>query len=332
MKTGELGAHCARAKTRVWLPGKRCLFDLSKVGATLAAAGFLLAGCSGGPPTLAGPKRINPAIEEVAGVQELFADMKKVWPAYLKAPPENRTAARNEIIAARMYAIDINYTEYERALNAEGKTTEFWAKVASSTLTTIATAVPVSQTIRGLNAIAHGTDLAASAYNDAFFRQQLLQNLTTSMRAARHDRRAVIRNRMACSSDIYPLGIALSDIESYYRAGTIESGIIRLTRTNTNDEKKAKNNDDTAGATANSEAKKKQQVAETSDAAADAAKTEVNRSGCNVQNIRAFYLETGDDAETAFLPTKKTIVRRSPPASPPANTATTSKGIAAPNG
>ena len=81
MKTGELGAHCARAKTRVWLPGKRCLFDLSKVGATLAAAGFLLAGCSGGPPTLAGPKRINPAIEEVAGVQELFADMKKVWPA-----------------------------------------------------------------------------------------------------------------------------------------------------------------------------------------------------------------------------------------------------------
>jgi hypothetical protein len=59
----------------------------------------------------------------------------------------------------------------------------------------------------------------------------------TAMRAARHERRAIIRTRMQCPANVYPLGLALSDVESYYRAGTIESGLIRLNRTVSSDER-----------------------------------------------------------------------------------------------
>lgn len=217
-------------------------------------------------------------------------------------------------MAARMYAIDVNYTEYEHALNVEGQTVEFWAKLGSGTLSTIATAVPVAQTVRGLNAVAQGVTLGESAYTDSFFRKYMTQNLIASMRAARHERRAVIRSRMTCGTEIYPLGLAMSDIESYYRAGNIETGMLRLSRTSTSDEQKAKSNDDVAGATAPAMAKNIQARTNAMTAVADANKGTDNACGTDRMSSLMLDSDFGDDISTNVKPSR--MVARKPKAIP----------------
>src|SRR5262249_10887999 len=153
------------------------------------------------------------------------------WSNYLTA--SDRGSYRNEVIAARMYAIDVNYTKFENALNAETQSVEFWTNLVSGSLTIASGVVPVEQTMRWMNAVATGTKGLQAAYSDAFLRKKLMEALITTMRAARHEQRAVIRTRLTCASTIYPFGLAMSDVESYSRAGTIETAIMRLAQTTT---------------------------------------------------------------------------------------------------
>jgi hypothetical protein len=213
-------------------------------------------------------------------------------------------------MAARMYAIDVNYTDFEHNLSVEGESVEFWSRFGSSTLTTIAGAVPVTQTVKGLNAIANGVNLGQSAYSDAFFRKRLIETLIASMRAARNERRAVIRTRMTCSADLYPLGLAFEDVESYYRAGTIETGSMRLTQNVTSDEKKTKSNDDVAGATAPKDAKDKETKAQSATAEADAAKGAAP-TACDPMRIASTF-EDPPEAFTSLSSSR--YASRKPPA------------------
>jgi hypothetical protein len=50
---------------------------------------------------------------------------------------------------------------------------------------------------------------------------------------------------MYCSVSAYPIGFALSDLESYYRAGTFQTGLIRLMQTVSKAETDAKATQDT---------------------------------------------------------------------------------------
>jgi hypothetical protein len=180
----------------------------------------------------------------------------------------------------------------------------------------VATAVPVAQTVRGLNAVAHGVDLATSAYDDAFFRKQLTQNLIASMRAARHERRAALRGRMTCGADVYPLGLALSDTESYYRAGAIETGLMRLARTATNDEQKAKTKDDVSGATAAPVAKATQQKADAAVAVAEANTAAVK--ACRNDVIADGIIDDSDsnDAMMRVVPSRALAAKPKPNSTP----------------
>ena len=278
----------------------------------LTLIGLLTSGCWG-PPTVRGPDRLFAPTAETGAMQGLFSDTGQAWKSYLRVEDSKRKGYRNEIMAARMYAVDVNYTEYEHALNVEGQTVEFWAKLGSGTLSTIATAVPVAQTIRGLNAVAQGVTLGESAYTDTFFRKFMTQNLIASMRAARSERRAVIRSRMTCGAEIYPLGLALSDIESYYRAGSIETGMLRLSRTSTSDEHKAKSNDDVAGATAPPVAKEIQARTNAMTAVADANKGTDNACGSN--NISSLLLDDSG-SEMSVLSNPSRLAVRKPKATP----------------
>jgi hypothetical protein len=238
---------------------------------------FTASGCQGMPPTVEGPKRLVSVEEELGGLSQ--ESLSRMFAGYLNAPPGRQSSLRNEMVSARMYAIDLYYDEYEHGLNVEGQSVEFWARIAKGTMAGVASVTTVDSTVKALNAAINGTDVALGTYNDTFFRKQLIQNLMTAMRAARHERRAVIRTRMECPINLYPLGVALSDVESYYRAGTIESGLIRLNRTVSHDERTAKGSDDTSGATASPQAKADAQTAKVAMENADASKTDT--SACN---------------------------------------------------
>ena len=67
-----------------------------------------------------------------------------------------------------------------------------------------------------------------------------MQNVQTQMRANRNDQAALIYANMQCPIERYPVGMALSDLESYYRAGTLTSGLVNLSRTVTKAETDSK--------------------------------------------------------------------------------------------
>lgn len=169
------------------------------------------------------------SIEEEAtdirtGIEHLAADFKA-----LSKKEQRRT--RNEIITARKYAIDMQYTKYEAALIHEAQATDFGAKAASLALGTTAGFVPVAHTSRMLAGIGTGVSSLDTAYNEKVLRAQLVQSVLSSMRTARHERAAVIYANMRCSIKTYPIAMALSDLESYYRAGTFHAGLIKLSQT-----------------------------------------------------------------------------------------------------
>lgn len=254
---------------------------------------FLTAGCWS-PPTVAGPDRLYDTSIEMTSLQQFSKLTGDNWREYLNTPDKGRMGIRNEMMAARMYAIDVNYTKYEHELSIEGQSVEFWTKLGSNTLTAATAAVPAVSTVKQLNAIATGLNLASSTYTDAYFRKQLIENLVAAMRAARHERRAVIRSRMTCPTAFYPFGLGMSDVESYFRAGSVESGILRLTQAITAEEKKAKGADDVAGPTATPEAKKSQKDAVKTAATADADKGD--KSACGTDLIASILAETDPDS------------------------------------
>lgn len=138
---------------------------------------------------------------------------------------------RNNIITARKYAIDVQYSEYEAGVIHEAELTDFAAKAASIGLTQTASLIPVAHTARMLTQIATGVDSLDSAYNEKVLRAQLIQNILASMRIARYNQAAVIYANMKCNTTQYPLPMALSDLELYYRAGTVPTGLVKLTQT-----------------------------------------------------------------------------------------------------
>lgn len=197
----------------------------------------LLAGCAGSfkPPT-----RLEDADTEMKQIVK-FTKLELPKAALAAQTTEE---ARNNIISARMYAIDVRYTEYETALTQEGQGVDFAAKAANLALTGTATLIPVQQTARLLNGIATGVSSLDDAYNAKILRAQLIQNIQAAMRIGRHQQAAVIYANMKCPIDKYPLPMALSDLEAYYRAGTVTAGLIKLTQTVTKAEKDAKAGED----------------------------------------------------------------------------------------
>ncbi|WP_128971389.1 hypothetical protein [Bradyrhizobium tropiciagri] len=152
----------------------------------------------------------------------------------------DQVAARNNMIAARMYVIDMEYTQYEGQLMHEGQAVDFSTKLTSGVLTTTAGLIGNLGTSHALAETATLINGLDSAYNDKILKSQIIQNVMSAMRTARHDQAAVIYANMYCPVSVYPIGFALSDLETYYRAGTFQTGLIKLTQTVTKAESDAK--------------------------------------------------------------------------------------------
>ncbi|MBS0535294.1 MAG: hypothetical protein JSR72_14645 [Proteobacteria bacterium] len=191
------------------------------------------------PSSLGGPERLVPVSTEMALIRnELYPEQAdgSESGSRRRAMNPSATAAvnaaeRNRFITARKYAIDVQYSEYEGSIIREAELTDFGAKVATIALTQTASLIPVAHTARLLTQISTGVDSVDSAYNEKILRAQLIQNILASMRIARYNQAAVIYANMYCDESVYTLPMALSDLEVYYRAGTVPTGIVKLTQT-----------------------------------------------------------------------------------------------------
>jgi hypothetical protein len=187
-------------------------------------------------PSVRQPDRLIPLGEELAFVR--LSD-PILYNRYLNYPS---IATRNDFITARMYAIDVQYTLYESQLTHENQDVNFIATAVNLGLTGTASLIPVAQTSRLLAGIATGVTGLDTAYNEKILLSKAIQNIQTQMRANRNDQAAIILANMKCDQQAYPIGMALSDLEAYYRAGTFTAGILNLTNTVNKAETDAKAN------------------------------------------------------------------------------------------
>jgi hypothetical protein len=187
-------------------------------------------------PSVRQPDRLIPAAEELVSIR--LAD-PVLYDRYVHYPS---VATRNDFITARMYAIDLEYTVYESQLTHENQDVNFMATAVNLGLTGTASLIPVAQTSRLLSGIATGVTGLDTAYNEKILLSKTIQNVQTQMRANRNDQAAIILANMKCNIQAYPVGMALSDLEAYYRAGTFTAGLLNLTNTVNKAETEAKAN------------------------------------------------------------------------------------------
>jgi hypothetical protein len=192
----------------------------------LTQAILLLAGCTafkGYPERSTDPStdllQLRPDIEA-----------KQITACLQEATEAAALACRNRIIAARMYAIDIQFSEFEESLFQQTRSSGFAATVATLGLTSAAAVAggTASQLLSGAAAFIIGT---REAFQKEVLAERTLVAIHTAMRAGRT--RVAIRLREGLRSPVsdYPLALGLADLNAYYDAGTILGSLIGITET-----------------------------------------------------------------------------------------------------
>lgn len=140
-------------------------------------------------------------------------------------------AERNNFVLARMYAIDLRYSEFELDLSQERNQSDFFVKLLSIGLTGVAALSAVSET----QAILAGIDTALKGANDAFSKEMLLnrtiETLTKQMRAGRDKIRSQILEGLDKPLNKYPFYVALGQLDAYYTAGTLPGALADVNNT-----------------------------------------------------------------------------------------------------
>ena len=196
----------------------------------MTAASLLIALLASGCASIsAGPPRLYTIDEEAAIIRGSLREMNLV--EFSRLDEVSRMKYRNDWLAGRMYAMDMQYTAYEAALTRERQGVGFGAALATIGLTTASTLVSSVATKDILTGTAGAVTGARAAYDNDILLAHGVQWIQSQMRT----RRAAVAERilggMKASTIDYPLAAALLDLEDYYRAGTFTGGMLSTTET-----------------------------------------------------------------------------------------------------
>jgi len=181
--------------------------------------GLLLSSCK----TLeGGPDRIYSVAEEVAAARQTIETLTAQY--YNGGANEN---ARNEIISRRMYIIDVEYSQYEESLTRERQELGFITSTTAQGLNVAGALFTPAQTVRILSGVAGAVGSVRGYYDSEIVIAKTIQIAQGQMQYLRDQVSTRIRNSMAQPLGQYPLSLALSDLEDYYRAGTLSEGLVK---------------------------------------------------------------------------------------------------------
>lgn len=192
-----------------------------------------MTGCSTISP---GPDRLFPISQEVAVLQQS-----------LMLPDLSQPQSPDFIysyITARMFAIDIAYSEYFANLTTERQLGTLGADFVSLGVGAATTVMPGAAVKSVLGAATTAIAGARTAIDKDIFIQQTIQILQNQMDASRLTIRTRILANLQKLSErktIYTLAQGLSDLEDYYRAGTLAGALESLSATVGNDAQQRKN-------------------------------------------------------------------------------------------
>jgi hypothetical protein len=196
----------------------------------MTAASLLIALLASGCASIsAGPPRLYAIEEEAAIIRGSLREMNLV--EFSRLDEVSRMRYRNDWLAGRMYAMDMQYTAYEAALTRERQGVGFGAAIATIGLTTASTLVSSVATKDILTGTAGAVTGARAAYDSDVLLAHSVQWIQSQMRTRRAQVAERILRGMKASTTNYPLAAALIDLEDYYRAGTFTGGMIATTET-----------------------------------------------------------------------------------------------------
>ncbi len=178
------------------------------------------------------PDRLYPVPDVVAFVQSSQNELiKQYHEDFRTMSRDDARKLRNEIIAERMYASDVQYTQYESSLTKERQDVGFTTLTAAEALSTAATIVTPVVTKTILSGVTTGLVAMKGHYESEVLLAQTMRTIQKQMRLSRNKVAEHIFQRMAQDVSDYPLSAALADLEEYYRAGTLTSGVMDTSTT-----------------------------------------------------------------------------------------------------
>lgn len=191
----------------------------------------LLSGCAHDPlPFLDGPSPYLVGPTQYMTDQEINALLaqENASNSNVLTQALDSSDGRNRFVVAKMFVIDRNYHVYESKLGKENEFANFATSIASLGVSTAGATIPVGQTTKILAAAATGITGSKAAFDRDVLMTRTIQVVETQMRTDRATVAKLLRSRMNCGIAEYPLFMAMSDLETYRQAGTLEYAMTSL--------------------------------------------------------------------------------------------------------
>lgn len=188
----------------------------------LLSSTVLLSGCAAfsGHPDPSVPTAELAEVYKLGSISEIVGCFKQTGAA--------AKACRDQILTARMYAIDLQYSDFERRLFRQTRESGFAATLATLGLTTTAalTTAGASQWLSGIAALTIG---GREAFQKEVLAERTLVTIHTAMRAKRAQFKVRLLTGVRQPTDDYPLLVGLTDLREYEDAGSILGALTGIT-------------------------------------------------------------------------------------------------------
>lgn len=138
------------------------------------------------------------------------------------------SACRNRVIGARIYATDIQFSQFEETLFRDARSAGFGATLTTLGMTTAASLSTggTAQVLAGLSALVIG---GREAFQKEVLAERTVIAIHTAMRSNRAQVALRLRAGLGQSITQYPFELALSDLNDYYSAGTVLGALVGIT-------------------------------------------------------------------------------------------------------
>jgi hypothetical protein len=192
--------------------------------------------------TLGGCVALSDGPERVYTVNDQVSYMRENWPIPVPTPADAASqGGRNSFVTGRMYLIDLEFNPYFARLTTQAEAGNLAGDTAIVATTFLATVLASSATKTALSAAATGLASVRTDISQDVLLSHTIQLLQLQMETSRnHIRARIQQNLQACSLTEYTVWQALSDVEDYYRAGTLSGALEALAAATGNNSQQSK--------------------------------------------------------------------------------------------
>jgi hypothetical protein len=186
---------------------------------------LLFAIALGGCASLSGYPDNPVTVQKDVQALSVYFDPTKITDYQNQTDPTIRQMKRNDIAYGRMAAYDAEFSQFQQSLNAEGGFTDTAFDFTSLTLTAIGASPVATVTKTTVSAAATAVNGGRTSIDKNIYYSKTLPVLFAQMEANRATVRAIIIKGLSGKDADYPLGAALSDLETYRDAGSLPGAI-----------------------------------------------------------------------------------------------------------